>query len=256
MFSDCPYFDSIDELLRFLKSEYGQKNALFRGENRLFSTTTPGTLRLMERVGSYKDFGFEEVTFFLDAAEGYLEQIEEDYESESIREEAALFLQHYGLPTDLIDFTESIDVAISFACELAEANKTGYLAVLDLSEIDSTFDVFPYKNFERNVGHPLRRAVRQKAWAYRHHAGLPKDLKASDPRLRHTIKWHSFRKAYTDGRVLPGTEELYDTFDDSWAKHMRDWLASCFANAWQASGSKARKSVIEKELKRILKGIE
>ena len=56
-------------------------------------------------------------------------------------EHAEMFLQHYGLPTDLIDFSSSLRIAVYFACKDKPAH-IGRIGVIDRKIADERIGCF------------------------------------------------------------------------------------------------------------------
>src|SRR5438270_1075314 len=162
---------SLASLRQFVAQQWPEQRLLFRGEAKPFPKTTPGSRRMIEDT----TLDFEERTFLLDAAGEFIDYVEENHAGTN-PDDVEMFLQHYGLPNDLIDFTSSFEVAAFFACKDWPQEK-GTFAVL-LSDEAERRGLHIYDG--RALG--LIRPTRQYGWAFRCRLGDPSDLKGTDPR--------------------------------------------------------------------------
>src|SRR5262249_30248017 len=118
--------------------------------------------------------------------------------------------QHYGLPTNLVDFSSSLGVALSFARPTTHLGKpnheaaAGGVAVLDLSVYSGI--EYPDILLADLTSHPWsRRPRRQAAFGVlaRGEVGHAPDLKAPHTCAQLGISWFTFRQASrSDGRAL------------------------------------------------------
>jgi hypothetical protein len=185
---------------------------------------------------------FDERTFLLDAAGQFIEYVEETSPSAD-PDDVEMFLQHYGLPNDLIDFTSSFEVAAYFACK-DWPQEVGTFAVL-LADIAEQRGLHLYDG--RALG--LVRPTRQHGWAFRCRPGDPSNLKEADSRLNGVLYWFTFDKVVSPADNLTGLDNILDTTGDPWAAQMRNWLQYCQGVAWQNS------VLVSKRIAAILRGL-
>jgi hypothetical protein len=142
-----------------------------------------------------------------------------------------MFLQHYGIPTDLMDFTDSPHIATYFAFKDG-ASHIGRIAVLPLDRAqDAGLDVIEFGSFAID-GMKLERPQRQRAWAVRHESAFASDF--NDPQVirRLGIRWISFRKKLTNAKLFDGLETILDATNDACAIEMRRWLNTFSSATW------------------------
>jgi len=232
------HYSSLASLRQAVEQQWPDQRLLFRGEAKPFRRTTPGSRRMIEDTS----LEFDERTFLLDAAGEFIEYVEENYANTN-PDEVEMFLQHYGLPNDLIDFTSSFEVAAFFACKDWPQEK-GTVAVLLLEEAEKQ-GLHLYDG--RALG--LIRPTRQHGWAFRCRPGDPSDLKGTDPRLNGVIFWFTFEKVVVPSDKLKGLNSILNATGDPWAAHMKDWLHHCQRGAWQDS------ALVQKRISAILRGL-
>src|SRR5579864_5317569 len=138
-----------------------------------------------------------------------------DMEDYSLDEPHAYgLLQHYGLPTTIVDFTGNLSYAFAFA---ASGKATvGRVAVLRLPEASEFTRVIDF------TGHPwAERAQRQAAFGVVPPAELM-DLKSDAARTRLGLHWYEFPVSLSDHDYLYGkTQELLRWTDDPSAGFLR-----------------------------------
>jgi hypothetical protein len=230
-----PEFETIDACVTELEREREQRPVLFRGEKCLFQTSSPGTLRVL----ADDKLTFDEKTFLLDACMLFQEWFEQHYPA-SI-DDCDMFLQHYGIPTDLMDFTDSPRIAAYFAFK-DWSSHIGRVAILPLhSAREAQMDVIPFGEFEFG-GVKLKRPARQRAWAVRHHAGDSSDFNDPEVIRRLGIRWVTFRKRLVDSKLFDGLETILDATNDACAIKMRAWLNHFGSATWQGEDVAKRMS--------------
>jgi hypothetical protein len=148
-------------------------------------------------------------------------------------EHAEMFLQHYGLPTDLLDFTSSLRVAAYFACK-DKAEHIGRIGVLDRSIADDRLDIFELSHFQLGPQLPLVRPERQHAFAVRHHPGDFSDLQDAEACAAIGLEWLYFQKTLPQPDYFQGMERILDPSDDPCASYMREWLDSFSDSTWHS----------------------
>jgi len=186
---------------------------LFRGEPNCYPHTSCGMYRLITRnhAEDGKTAFFDDVIAAMVDFEGiYLEQFEDE-----LGPEAAGFLQHYGVPTDLLDFACSLTVAASFAFDGGkQMENDGAIAVVERSRLSSFCDLLDLRKSR------CERPRRQHAWAVRHRAGHATDFKHGPTVEDLGIRWYRFKKTPNDRSICCDLAQLYDTSTDSGAADM------------------------------------
>ncbi len=209
---------------------------LFRGEACCYPKSASGTYRVL----TSGEFDFAEKTFLIDASETFLEDVEES-------DDALMYLQHYGFFTDALDFSSSVDVALFFACAYRPEHY-GRICVMDRRMAEASAKIIDFRDFSI-LGHKLRRAEKQQAYAYVHVSGAPADIIAQDSCTRLGAKWFTFQKSHNDVSSLDVDASILDTTDDPCAELTRKWLKRHFDNSWQdAEKSRAMIEIIEGRL--------
>ena len=220
---DSETFDSLSDCVEFISANYAAEpvqldshrmNArivekkgsltapkyLFRGESGQYPKTTSSLYRLNA-----------DVTLPLKALEHLLltrarlnRDLSEKYGLGALLAEG--LLQHYGIPTDFLDLTTSLDVATCFATDL-RVGQIGGICVAQtqrLSELSTLVDL-------RNVASAAR-PRRQQAFAMscEGHYNYKSDKTIRELGLR----WHWFRFTEADTRTFPPKPELLDAHTD------------------------------------------
>lgn len=135
---------------------------LFRGESSQHATTTA----TMQRVSDEQALS-PRGRALVPGLVSYLERQLRDFLNMSEMESAG-FSQHYGLPTELIDFTSSAKVAAFFAAS-GKPGTSGYLATFSVASLVSSSILIDLRN-HASAGRPRR----QEAFAFfsRRHTDL------------------------------------------------------------------------------------
>jgi hypothetical protein len=121
------------------------------------------------------------------------------------------FLQHYGLPTPLLDVSPDFDVAVQFATSLTVGD-WGALAVMPMEPLRES-DSFMLADLSR---HPLAdRSRRQSAYAF--HDLAYHDHKDPAAIVGRELKWHWFRFTEEDESTFAPDPYLLDASSDSTA---------------------------------------
>jgi len=225
-------FESLTEAFRYILGQYSlQPNTpvwdqstsglvyprerpryLFRGECGDFKTTTDGGRRLQAEVLD-GEFGLSNMDV---VALGKLvfslgkRLCKEPYSLD--RMSAVGLLQHYRLPTRMVDFTANLNYAVAFA--VTGSSSTGRVAVMPCaSQGVHIVDL---------MAHPwAERAKRQGAYGIVMTNRLP-DLKSETARSHLGIKWYEFPIAPSDRDRFKATyEELLREPDDPSAGFLR-----------------------------------
>jgi hypothetical protein len=188
---------------------------LYRGEGRCFDSTRSSIDRL--RAGPDSDIAaeIEELAGWVMAFTAH------DLELEEVGAHA--LLQHYGLPTELFDFTSNLGVAATFASE-GPRDGEGYIGVLDL-----TVAIRQATIFNLTVLELAERAIRQGAfgvhpqWAMEM-TGQERDLKRREVCEGLGLRWFRFRRNREDLHLF-GRERLRQVLDErsdpiaGWLRH-------------------------------------
>jgi hypothetical protein len=192
---DHPKFESLCAAFEYALREHAEKEHpvypgmkpafVFRGECGRFPTTMPSIAR---------------VTGLSRADRLTLAKIS-DWAAERLHEEredltwpqASALLQHYGMPSRIVDFTGDLALAFSFAGR--GDSDVGRLAVLPYvpSETGPMFEFFDHPWAER--------AQRQAAYGVLTDASELNDLKADSARARFNLRWYEFT-------ILPDEREF------------------------------------------------
>ena len=107
-------------------------------------------------------------------------------------EEGAGFLQHYGFPTDLFDFSPSFETARFFAAHGRETDPVGIVGVFRYNELEEHFTITDLSE------HPFAfRPRNQHAFAGRPGPGVI-DLKSTRCDALFTSRWYRFKKSAAD----------------------------------------------------------
>jgi hypothetical protein len=147
-------------------------------------------------------------------------------------DQGEMFLQHYGLPTDLLDFSSSLKVSAYFAWK-DKPEHIGMLAVLDYDKARNHVDVFRLADFHLPDGSELIRPQHQEAYAVRHHPGHFTNLKDKDCCRAIRLKWYTFKKQTHNPSYFKGMESILDAINDPCANLMKQWLHSFKQVTWQ-----------------------
>ena len=226
------HFDSATACYDALVQRYGGSGEaldddpryLFRGEARYYPTSTPGTYRTLT---AECPLGIKFAR--LDATGLFVEEYEESGGDPDFGECLA---QHYLSTSDGLDFSTSLGVALAFALDKEESQRSAYIAVMDAKRAKSS---------ARFCLHDLRkvvdasRPVRQRGFVAVHHAGNFGDLKDSDCSRELGLIWYSFAVApeYVRSKRHAAAKPLgtlYDTKGDLCAAQMIEHLHCLVAN--------------------------
>jgi hypothetical protein len=197
---------------------------LFRGEKRCY----PDTRSAVDRVRTEGKLPVEEL-------ERIGRQIkDETATSLDIHDHAAhAFLQHYGLPTEWIDFTSALDVAAAFASD-GEVGSDGLIAVLDREVAQTNANITQFTNLRW-----AKRAISQKAYAF--HALKACDLEFSDSCAEFGLRWFRFRLTDGDKTMLTSAlEKLLDDHEDPMAGWLRHQVNRYVAQTGKLKGNIAK----------------
>jgi hypothetical protein len=205
-----PYSDRIHE--KALPRYY------FRGEDAAYETTTSARSRL-QQSSALSSLEKDEILSVTKSCEVELSKL---FKVPSLL--AKGYCQHYGLPTELIDFTSDIQIAAVFA-SLGDVavNSTGLVAVLDHSGLNCLCPETPCRwTCADLTEHPYaERAVRQSAMGFSHldHSDLKKDCTSS-----FDLRWFSFQRKESDiakfNQRLSGPESVLDAKHDRVAGYL------------------------------------
>ncbi len=182
---------------------------LFRGEPCAYRSTLPSLVRVM---GSAPRPAVREL--LIDLEGDFLLDFEDDFGGSTLG-----ISQHYGLPTDYVEFTSSPTMAACFASRPG-ADESGVIGVLDVARAMEHCAVV-------SLSHPrAARPGRQQAYAVRLHCGNLSDYK--DPLCcgRIGLAWYSFRKRPADAGSFGGPEAIMDVRSDPVAEWMRGRIRS------------------------------
>lgn len=222
---DHEVFESAESCLEFLRTKTAP-SSLFRGEARPWPKSCPGTLRILEDDSLH----FQEKTYWIDLAGHFVDWFV-DYTGQTNLNSAEMFLQHYGIPTDLLDFSSDPEIAIFFA-SLSHQDEPGMICCMDKERAIQIGEVFDLTNYSLFPGLQLERPKKQKGFAYRHRAGLPSDLKSASARELLGLTWYAFYKNGYEGLVESHRRILY-VEDDKMALYILAYAAEFGLSTWQ-----------------------
>lgn len=230
------YFKSLRECIEFIQERYPQRQVcsstlqkvngswqvtlipryLYRGEKSCFPTTMSGLDRLQCNRGLEADArrDLEKVVkqcneYFVTRLAGSRASLGSEYLREDLN--TAGFLQHYGMPTEFIDFTSGLDVAAFFASE-GKLGTNGLICVLP-SDI---FAVYPEQTPEGYIvdlgDMPIgQRASKQNAYGVV--LRKIKDLK-DNMFVQLGARWYEFTLTEADRGDFRVRTDLLDLDDD------------------------------------------
>lgn len=183
---------------------------LFRGEPDIYPQTIASGFRL-EQDRTLVEEDRAEIGLLIQALAEWLSGPESNFEMR--RHEAFGLLQHLGLPTNYIDFSDDIEVALSFAVGCKASGRVAKVGVLDVKRSISDnagqlADIRDHKWCDR--------AKRQRAYAYAP-MGF-RDLKSEGGRNATNSWWLEFDVTALDvQRFQPKYMELLDEPSDACA---------------------------------------
>lgn len=219
------HFSSLGECVEFLEESApatgGEVPAyLFRGEPGIYHTTVPSCLRTLRPLPSM------DVRDVLIEIEGdFLGEFEEEFGAGTEG-----FLQHYGVPTQYVEFTSSPTVAAAFACR-HPADQAGLIGVLETAVARGKASILDLSH------HPLAgRAGRQQAWAVSCTGGSTPDYKDPGCCGRIGLRWYSFGRGEGDAAYLRDVDALTETRSDAVAEWMRTRVRSQRSRERRGSG--------------------
>jgi hypothetical protein len=171
---------------------------LFRGECGEYPTTTASIARLRERDGLSK----ADVVRLAEISDWIAARLREEREGLSWPDAFAL-LQHYGMPSRIVDFTGDLGLAFAFAAH--GESSTGRLGVVPYAACVLELFTHPW----------AERAQRQAAYGIVTDPHELNDLKADAVRARLNVKWYEFQistdeKQYCEERVRELLQEPSD----------------------------------------------
>jgi hypothetical protein len=172
----------------------------YRGEEYAFPTTVSSMQRLNDNVKLSKETKekFKSVTSKIDMELQEFSNLTPMY--------SAAYLQHYGLPTELLDITSSIDIAAYFA-SCGKIGDVGLMCVLSIKEIYNQSKIIDLTE------HPsAERPRRQFAYAFFHDKFI--DLKATDCIDTLKLKWFSFTLSESDIKQFKIKEQIIEAQTD------------------------------------------
>ncbi len=173
-----------------LHENLASKDLLMRGENFPYEKTESSMKRFLTASDGKTMRDFYVVSPFIDFEEIYAE-----YHSSThglSEEEGAGFLQHYGFPTDLFDFSPSFDTARFFAAYGRQADPIGIIGVFRRKDMEARFTITDLSS------HPFAlRPKNQLAFAGRPSPGII-DLKSAACDHMFESTWYRFKKSAAD----------------------------------------------------------
>ena len=177
---------------KIINNEVDEPAYLYRGESRRYTSTTSSMHRMKMNKALPDNVK--------DIIEKLTRQVDADLQKflEITPRLSAGFLQHYGLPTELIDATSSLEVAAYFASD-GKVGDEGLMCIFPVDVICKNSTIIDLRK-----GHMADRAVRQAAFAVFNKNHI--DFKGMDCIEQLGLKWFSFTlrdadvKQYHDGK--------------------------------------------------------
>jgi hypothetical protein len=206
-------------ILSPVKDIDGNKNGLeeipaylFRGEPGLFEHS----LTSMERMLVDTNFTRNDKVV-LEYITNYVDQyVQEKFELNPLL--SAGYIQHYGLYTQLLDFTSDADTAMRFATEQGNAGKPGRMVVLDVSKASQNGYVIDLS------AHPFAfRSRRQKAYGV--YSNRYNDFKDTGCMESLGLTWYEYDQ--NDAPDSVRKLDIYDVSEDVFAGVMSLVIDDC-----------------------------
>lgn len=238
-------FDTLTECVDVLRDTFPASTTtdrprfLFRGESCLYPTTHASGHRMLrdDKLGPEARCVIRDVTCATaDMCSRYLAEHADRVHGAgppAYSEELAMaYVQHYGLPTNCIDFTASLDVAAAFGSDGRDEG-FGAIAVVAVNDERSTTMAGPSGAVDRGPNlislarHPFgERARVQEAY------GLflmiqDEDLKSLAVARRQGVTWFAFRLAPSDRCSYRGSRHLTDWSSDKGPAFLTKFIHSC-----------------------------
>ncbi len=228
-------FDSLEECLGYIRKNYPddqtcrteainldtgemyEANApafLYRGEPVIYDTTKSSIMRLQQEPGLSERAKETIQCLTLMVNMRVLQHLRSLFLDKS---DSLAFLQHYGMPTQMIDFTSKLNVAALFATASDARSEQGIIGVLPIPARFENFRVFDH------TAHYGKRPEKQ--YAYGVYSENILDLKSDDARNKVQMKWFSFKQSSSKVMAI-GNNDLLDFRDDKFAGLIRSILDS------------------------------
>ncbi|XZF14582.1 FRG domain-containing protein [Chitinophagaceae bacterium MMS25-I14] len=172
----------------------------YRGEEYAYPTTVSSMQRLNDNAELAKEVKekFKSVASRIDMELQEFSNLSPMY--------SAAYLQHYGLPTELLDITSSLEIAAYFA-SCGKIGDEGLLCVLP------TQDIYTQSKIIDLTDHPsAERPRRQFAYGFFHDKFI--DLKQADCVSTLKLKWFSFKLTEQDIKKFKVKEEILNAQTD------------------------------------------
>ena len=222
---DQQLFNSAQECVEFLADHEGAGH-LFRGESRCYPMTCFGTRRVLDD----ERLDVEKKMFYLDLA-GHFEDWFCNYTGQANLEVGRMFLQHYGIPTDLLDFSSDPEIAVFFA-SISHLDDVGLICTMDPQVARRHTKVLSLGDDVLISGLEMERPRKQKAYALLHQSGLPFDLKSEEAREVFGLRWYGFCKSGSDQYVRK-YQHILDADNDKAALFVMAYASDLALNSWQ-----------------------
>lgn len=131
---------------------------------------------------------------------------------------SAAYVQHYGLYSQLLDFTSDLDICSRFASSTCSSDKPGRICVLDVKKANKN-------SITLDLGiHPFAaRARRQRAYGVYNHKY--NDFKNTTCIKEMGLTWYEFKRNNAPDKIA--TLDIYNTNDDKFAGHISLIIDDC-----------------------------
>jgi hypothetical protein len=214
---------SLAECAQFLRSEYSEETVatqaksverpwdnerseirvprfFFRGEPGKYPTTTSSVNRIWTRT----DLPLAAIEDILRCKISIQAQLVQRWKMSPMLAEG--FLQHYGMPTNYLDFTSKLNVAISFASDL-QVGDVGQICVMPFDRLENNGQLIDLSR------HPFaERPARQCAFAWA--SDKYRDLQNPDAVTALGLNWYAFEFTEQDKREFGPDPVLLDAHSD------------------------------------------
>ena len=175
----------------------------YRGENKCYPTSTSSLYRITtdDLLPQATKEKLESITKTIDL------EFQKFANISPILSEA--YLQHYGLPTTLLDITSRLDIAAYFA-SCGNVGDIGLICVFNYDDMDSDTSIIDLRNHRF-----AQRPQWQHAFGFSHN--IFSDLKKNDCIERLALKWFSFTLTADDITKFKTKDEILDAHRDMFA---------------------------------------
>ena len=247
-------FDSFSDCLKQIENDLGVQlstndsdfpNCLLRGESFPWPKTESSMKRFMVADDGVTAKPFLFVSPFLDFVDLYACYLREKV---GATEYLALgFLQHYGFPTDLFDFSPCVDTVHFFSCN-GYPQEIGMVCAFSVEEMQGHFSIV---NLSR---HPFAdRPRQQKAYVVK---PFEDNCDLKDTHAGSMARWYRFRKSCEDLAFAKGRQRLIYPTEAEKSLFLGNDLRKFIKSHWTQNKKHQHLVVVLKKLDSILQNIQ